>query len=133
MRERQFFEAMVKATGSGTLRWATLSKDYFQSVTNISRGIVDAFFAPYDDGRLNIVIYQFKTVSGWDDGEERISYFVSICDDEFRYKYEFNRQELGASELEIFDLYKAVQKAAGKIDSLLDEFIKDFGRDESDR
>ncbi|MEK5490957.1 hypothetical protein MKZ24_09715 [Paenibacillus sp. FSL R7-0297] len=129
MSPKKFFKALVNGTNTNNLKWHVAPKSSYRLFTNISSGIVDAYFTEYRKDTL-IVVYQYKTEN--DNGEEEVSYYISICDSNFKFKYEFTQKELNAYGTEMFQFYKSLQRSANNINIFMEEFVKDFGSDDDD-
>lgn len=121
MSSKDFFQALVNATNSHKLKWAVLPKIHYSKVTNISTGMVDAFYTEYKDDTV-IVAYQYKS----EYENEDISYYISICDKNFNFKYEFTQNELNAFGSDMFKFYKNLQRLANNIDDFMENFINEY-------
>lgn len=127
MTPEKFFHALENGTNTNQLKWNVLSQQYYNKVTNIWSGIVDGYYTGYKSNI--IVVYQYKAIDEYH-SEAEISYFISVCDASFNYKYEFTQSEIKAFGSRIFNFYKSIQRSANNINSFMEEFINDYSPDD---
>ncbi|MBU5219564.1 hypothetical protein KQI67_23185 [Bacillus albus] len=124
MDTNKFVKTLINATRKGKIEWSPLPRKYFDLITNLSSGIVDAYYADYKDD-TGVVIYQFKSFDSFS-GTEEINHYISIVDENFRYKYEIPPVEFEEVRGEVFQFYREIQKSANKIDEFFEGFMNDF-------
>ncbi|MEB4818884.1 hypothetical protein [Bacillus thuringiensis] len=124
MDANKFVKTLMNATRKNKIEWHPLPRKYFDLITNISSGIVDAYYADYKDD-TGVVIYQFKSLDSFS-GTEEINHYISIVDDDFRYKYEIPPVEFEDVRGEVFTFYREIQRSANNIDGFFEDFMNDF-------
>lgn len=120
----KFIDSLISATKGDKIKWNVVPSIYLSKLSEVINDLADIYYVDYKEGKT-ILIYQRKSFNEQNQ-LENVNVDVCIADSGFNIKYNLTSEDIGYRDADLFRLFKLVERKVNNIDSLIEDFVKDF-------
>lgn len=125
--DKKFIKALLKGTKEKKIDWHTVEKKNYELFSEAGESVVKAYH--FRKSTINIIVYKstsYITDPYGDDIERANIHIVIGKNGSFASDFKLSDYEV-ENDSDMWTLYKLIQRYEGKVDSIMEDIIKDFG------